>query len=358
MAYGKNILPIFNEKMDIDEFLEREIQAKKKEDEGEKKNAVDKPASTAIPKEDISKESGDIRHFFELWNRVSEAKFKWDNTLYTDTNKAAEKVNAQLNSVLEAMGREKSAVKRLIGKALSEIENKNYENATKLYAEISDMRNNFPEFLLEEKKELNREIFLLYEKLHDGIDLKFIEDFKASITKITKLIKDSISSFDSGDVEKAKALYEKALEEYKNLPNGFLQQKIELGNSLIRLYKDLSIQTQIKELQQQLSTTNVGYSYLGNDNKLMQLAEIIKNKNKANEGDYFSQSQTDISFKQEPVSDKTLLSQLITRKLERARINIQKELYPEAKRNIDAVLRVDPDNIDARQLLRRIPIQV
>lgn len=343
--------------MDIDEFLEREIQAKKKEGTGKKEDLAEKPAATATPKEDISKESGDIKHFFELWNKVSEAKFKWDNSLYTDINKAAENVNAQLTNVLEAMGREKGAIKRLIGKALTEIENKNYENATKLYAEISDMRNNFPEFLLEEKKELNREIFLLYEKLHDGIDLKFIEDFKASITKITGLIKDSVSSFDSGDMEKAKALYEKALEEYKNLPNGFLQQKMELGIGLIRLYKDLSIQTQIRELQQQLSTTNVGYSYLGNDNKIRQLAEIIKNKNKANEGDYFSQSPTAISFKQEPVSDKTLLPQLIARKLERARINMEKELYPEAKRNIDAVLRVDPDNIDARQLLRRIPIK-
>ena len=344
--------------MDIDEFLEREIQAKKKEGTGKKEDLAEKPAATATLKEDISKESGDIKHFFELWNKVSEAKFKWDNSLYTDINKAAENVNAQLTNVLEAMGREKSAIKRLIGKALTEIENKSYENATKLYAEISDMRNNFPEFLLEEKKELNREIFLLYEKLHDGIDLKFIENFKASITKITGLIKDSVSSFDSGDMEKAKALYEKALEEYKNLPNGFLQQKMELGIGLIRLYKDLSIQTQIKELQQQLSTTNVGYSYLGNDNKIRQLAEIIKNKNKASESDYFSQSQTDISFKEEPVSDKTLLPQLIARKLERARINMEKELYPEAKRNIDAVLRVDPDNIDARQLLRRIPIQV
>ena len=344
--------------MDIDEFLEREIQAKKKEGTGKKEDLAEKHAATATLKEDISKESGDIKHFFELWNKVSEAKFKWDNSLYTDINKAAENVNAQLTNVLEAMGREKSAIKRLIGKALTEIENKSYENATKLYAEISDMRNNFPEFLLEEKKELNREIFLLYEKLHDGIDLKFIENFKASITKITGLIKDSVSSFDSGDMEKAKALYEKALEEYKNLPNGFLQQKMELGIGLIRLYKDLSIQTQIKELQQQLSTTNVGYSYLGNDNKIRQLAEIIKNKNKASESDYFSQSQTDISFKEEPVSDKTLLPQLIARKLERARINMEKELYPEAKRNIDAVLRVDPDNIDARQLLRRIPIQV
>src|SRR3989338_1173647 len=266
--------------MDIDEFLEKEIQAKKKEGTGKKEDLAEKPAATATPKEDISKESDNIKHFFGLWNKVSEAKFKWDDSLYTDINKAAENVNAQLSNVLGAMGREKSAIKRLIGKALTEIENKNYENATKLYDEISDMRNNFPEFLLEDKKELNREIFFLYEKLHDGIDLKFIEDFKASITKITGLIKDSVSSFDSGDVEKAKALYEKALETYKNLPNGFLQQKMELGIGLIRLYKDLSIQTQIRELQQQLSRTNEGYRYLGNDNKIRQLAEIIKNKNK------------------------------------------------------------------------------
>ena len=69
-------------------------------------------------------------------------------------------------------------------------ENKKYDAATELYSEIGDMRSKIPEFMLEEKKELNSEIFSLYEKLHSNIDVKFIKDFKASLLEVDNLIND------------------------------------------------------------------------------------------------------------------------------------------------------------------------
>ena len=39
------------------------------------------------------------------------------------------------------------------------------------------------------------------------------------------------------------------------------------------------------------------------------------------------------------------------------KINLEKELYEDARKNLDAVLKVDPRNADARELLSKIPLR-
>tara|TARA_Y100000310_G_C20662957_1_gene805798 strand:+ start:185 stop:1156 length:972 start_codon:yes stop_codon:yes gene_type:complete len=322
--------------MDIDEFLETEINAEKKED------AEKKPVSTEIPGE----AKDNVKNFFELWKKIEDAKFKWDDKLYMELNETRDKLEKELGKTLLTIRRKKKEIKRLIGKSLNEIENKNYEAATKIYAEIRNMKNEFPDFLLEEKKEMNKEIFLLHEKLHNQIDSKFIKDFKESIAKVSTLIEDSFSNLNKMDVEKAKIIYEKALNTYRDLPDGFMQKKLELSAQLLKLYKDLSIQTRIKELKQLLSDEGS----ITADDRLKQLSRMAKDKR-------ISLSSKLESLGEQHIPDKSLLSSLIARKLERARINLEKELYTEAKRNIESVIKVDPRNAEAKRMLSKIPLK-
>ena len=117
--------------MDVDEFLDKEIQAEKKEDTEEK------PVAIEVTKED----KDTIKHYFELWSKISEEKFKWDSVLYAELNKSAEKVREKLDNLLPMVKREKDIIKQLIGKAFNDLERGKYESATRLYSEISDMRN-------------------------------------------------------------------------------------------------------------------------------------------------------------------------------------------------------------------------
>jgi len=336
--------------MDIDEFLDKEIQGEKKEDTGEADSqaSIEGPSASDATEESAEEtvvsqatETDAIKHYIQLWNKVSEVKFKWDSKLYDDLNKEGDKVKGELDRSLSTVEGQKKAIKRLIGKAISELENRNYEAATKLYSEISNMRNNLPAYFLEEKKELNREVFLLYEKLHDKIDSRFINDFKESIVKVHNFIKDSFSSLAMRDMEKAKIFYEKALGIYKDLPNGFLSEKMKLGDDMLKLYKDLSIQAQIKDLQQHLSKEAIS-----GDDKTGHLSEIIKKRN-------LERKKTE----NPGIHSKTLLPRLIARKFDRAKISLKKGLYSEAKRNIEAILKVDPENIEAKQMLSSIPAQ-
>jgi|TARA_B100001964_G_C14232330_1_gene600639 tetratricopeptide (TPR) repeat protein len=364
--------------MDIDEFLEREIQPK-----DTKQHPV-----TGSAKGEIDS----IKHYFELWDKVSDSKFKWDSGLYTELNKARNEVKAELDRLTSTTEKDKNAIKHLIVKAQSELKNKDHEAATHSYSEISDIQNKFPKFLLEEKKELNKEIFKLYEKLHDQIDSKFINDFRESIAKVQDIIREAFSNLERSDIKNAKNLYEKALEAYKDLADGFLTEKLELGNQLLSLYKELSIHTQIKDLQQQLDKrlirscqhTSIGgdkrllrsYQHTGTDS-LKHLSQIAKNnketkeristlsklsaisskKAEAHEKSSVFSKLSDISQKKR-IHSETLLPRLISRKLDRAKTSLKRGLYLEAKKNINAILKVDPDNLEAKQLLDEVPVEV
>lgn len=334
--------------MDIDEFLDKEIQVKKEEEE-------EKPALILTTNE----ENGAIKHYFELWNKVSDAKFKWDNNIYVELNKTTKKVKEELDETLSTVKRQKNIIKRLIARAIDELEKKNYEAATKLYSEISDIRNSFPDFLLEEKKAINKEIFQLYERLHDQIDSKFINDLNESLAKVDKLIRDSFSSIKIGKIEAAKDFYEKALETYKNLPNGFLAPKLELGRGLLELYKELSIHVQIKNLQQQLDKKTLeGHKFVDSGANLRLLSEIIKNKvEKSGQDSAFSDLKAISAEERHHIHNKALISKLVARKLDRARINLKKGLNLEAKKNINAILKVDPNNKEALEFLNSMPIE-
>src|SRR3990167_5211643 len=249
--------------MDIDEFLNKELQSEEGQEVKEKKPEVEEVSSA---------NKGNVKRFLELWGKISEAKFKWDEKIYKEVNDAGESVKKELESITLTVGRQKKAIKRLIGKALSEIENKSYDAAARLYSEISDMRDKIPEFMLEEKKDLNNEIFVLYEKLHNSIDAKFIKDLKASLLEVDSFINDSGSAMGTGDIEKSKALY-----------------------------KELSIRTQIYGLQEQLGIGSFSYA---NADRLRKLSEMVRGR----EGNYGKGSIDGAEINEQHVPSKALLS--------------------------------------------------
>ena len=349
--------------MDIDKFLDKEL--KEQIDTEVKAEFGDKLSPAQVPEQAPEltekgevKYEGSINQFFGLWDKISELKLKWDPNLYDELKGTAEKAKQELYKASINFERQKKDIKHLIGKALDEIDKKDYDSAKKHFDEVSGMLEKLPDFLMDQKKEIGREIFALSQKLHEGMDRKFTSDFWGSALKIENFLKDALLCFNAANLEKAKVLYEKALEEYKGLPKGFTQKKLELGSNLLKLYKELSIQMQINELQQQLSISGSSYKGIDGYERLKQISDITSAKNP------ILNATLPGNFKLAPAasmalsSDRALLNRLILRKLDRARVNLKKDLYAEAKRNLEAVLRVDPENKEAKKLLGSVPISV
>jgi len=339
--------------MDIDKFLDREIKE------------IGHFDVVHAPKND-KEEKGSIKLYSELWNKVSDAKFNWDSNLYTDLTNTGTRLKEEMETSFPELENKKKLIKQNITKALRELENKNHENATKLYSEISDMRSSLSDNHLEEKLNLNREIFQLYEKIHNQLESKFIINFKESISKIEDFLRNSFSNLEKGHIEEAKKEYLEALNTYKDLPNGFLSKKIELGNQFLALYKDLSINAQIKILEQQLdkksskSPGSIGnkdiYPQLS-DLKLQQFPEIVNNQAKSISNKAILSNLRAMSEDKHDISNKTIFSSLVSKKLDKTKINLKMGIHAEPKNNIESVLNLDPDNVKAKKMLSNIPIK-
>lgn len=305
--------------MDIDEFLDNELRAGKesakkndtgaingKETAAEANNTINSisPEDTITKADNIAitgndsakKEAADILSdidssiekddfnsaenlYLQSWNKLSEENFSWNDSLYSSLNAAGNKIRDRVGKLSLALEKKKNTIKGIIKKANREIENKNHEAALKIYSEITEMRNALPDFLLEEKKEINDSIFQLYAKLHDQIDSKFINDFKAQIETVDELARNSFSSLKSGNMENARNFYKKAVEIYKSLPHGFLPQKIALGDFLLGIYKDLSIYLEIEKLQKKLGNGTLPNNHkFASDEKLKYLYRELHGK--------------------------------------------------------------------------------
>lgn len=342
-------MDILTIKMDIDDFLDKEASTEQKEEIGEEAPPF-KYIKKEIPAEaDAGAEEGFSsleKRYLSLWSSVSKEKFLWNNELYKEISRLGNELGKTMEQLSLNIYSKKSMIKQLINRANKELENKNHEAALNLYSKLVDIRNKIPDVFIEEKKEVNSGIFRIYETLHELVDEKFINNFKDSIIRVDTLIRNSFLSIENGAIEPAEKFYEEALEMYKNLPNGLLLQRIKLGNSLLALYKELSIHTQIKILQGQLNhgKTNRAYKHPGeHGNQLERLSEITEH-NRKKQGSKIPHNHSE-----------NLLSKLIKRKLERAGINLQKGFYVDAKKNAESVLKLDPNNNHAKKILAKMP---
>jgi hypothetical protein len=333
--------------MDIEEFLDKEMQIETKE----------KLADDAVAIQLADEEKGDIDHYSELWSRISRLNYKWDDTLYTQLGKLGVEIRQKLAKLLAAVDSDKKTIRQLIQKASIEIDSNNFESATKLYSEIVDMRNNFPDFFIEDKRQLNTEIVRLYEKLHDRIDSKFVSDFNESVARIDSLTRDSFSNLKQGGVDAAKRLYLEAISSFNSLPKGFMSQKIAMGDKLLELYKYLSVQMEIASLQKILSAQNIDMNtYSASNTKLKELSSLINTKVEGPKPTTVLSSPPVPPVPQKQGFDTTAFSnRIIARKLDRAKENLRAGLYLQAKKDIQSVLTLDPDNAEAKQMAGSIP---
>jgi len=349
--------------MDIDEFLDKEMPAKREGDKEVFATQASAEFSGAEPSDSLNAgKTGSLealeKTYLEMWDRISKDKFCWSSSLYADITQAGDEIKKMLSIMSPRMNNEKMSINRIIGSAKNALERKNYGEALKLYSEIISRRDNMPTAFFEEKRELNKEILPFYAKLAEQIDMKFAKDFNDSAAKAGSLVRDSFSSIEKNDIANAKDFYEKALEIYQSFPQGFLMQEIELGNRLIALYKELSMPMQIGDLQHQLSyeRANGSYKHAAADESIKHLSELRGYKKEMHTGLKKQAAISDLRHISEGNSSKILLDRMISRRLERANASMSEGLYPDARKNIESVLRLDPQNKDARSMLRKMPV--
>jgi len=368
--------------MDVDEFLDREIK-ELAEDTGNKAKTEIKSLELEHPditdeiqkyfnKDDYSNkiklalEKKDFnsaeRLFYEFWEKLGE-NVEWDPKIHDNLTKIGNEIKNALNNLDSEVSKKKSLSSNLISMAKENILHGNYKAALSQYSELMELHNEMPSFLFEEKRTMHNEILKLYMELKEKIDFVFLNKFNASLNQIRQLVESVKLGLKNMDLDNSKKTYLEMLKIYTNLPAGFLYEKISIANEILELYKEISISLEIKNLEGQLTFEKIAEK----TSPFMPTIPEIKAPAHKKEIEKLREMslQKKIRLKRPRIREKSgivaraakgkeLKKMLIKRRLERAKLKIDKGLHDEAKKEFESVLRLDSNNAEAKKMLSNV----
>lgn len=248
--------------MDIDEFLDRELQSGM---DTEKLSEPPKQAKEIDFGAEISTLTANIRTylkekqfdlvektFITLWNNVGTRKFVWDKKLHDELLSISFELSNEFGPVFQDFKSQSQIIRQMIGNARVMIQGNKHKDAMKMYAEIYTMVRGLPNILFEEKRALEIEVLRLYRDIHNTIGTSTVNKVKLLEKEVLQRLARIKPILLSGNIESASNMYLEALKLYNQIPFGFLQKKLRLGKDLLHTYKSLSIQLEINQLRDQL----------------------------------------------------------------------------------------------------------
>ena len=336
--------------MDIDEFLDRELS-----DLGLQTDITEKTGQAGLPgfeeqlelsplfeniKANLGKgnlEQAELS-YVQLWRILIEQKLKWNNELYDQLSILSRQFSIALNNAYNELKRKADRIYELISRARASLKEGKNELPFKIYAEIQEINNSIPNVFFEEKKVISEQIMDFYKELNNVTDNELVKRVASIIQEIYKLIDKINSSIRSNDTVNAIVNYNKCLELYNQVPEGFLRYKNSIGMRLLEIYKSLRISTEISILQNQLSRQVP-----------QPVSQQIPQERRPALLQRFGPTQTGAA--QTSASTKTML---LNAKKERAKKNIEKGFYNEASKDIQDALQLEPTDAEAKAIHAKI----
>lgn len=248
--------------MDIDEFLDRELQSgmdtEKLSEPSKKPKEIDFGAEistlTANIRTYLKEKQFDLveKTFISLWNSLGTRKFVWDKKLHDELLSISFELSNEFGPVFQDFKSQSQVIRQMIGNARVLIQGNKHKDAMKVYSEVYSMVEGLPNILFAEKRALEIEVLRLYRDIHNTIGTSTVNKVQLLDKDITQRLARIRPILLSGNIDSASSMYLEALKLYNQIPFGFLQEKLRLGKDLLHMYKSLSIQLEINRLRGQL----------------------------------------------------------------------------------------------------------
>ena len=334
--------------MDIDEFLDRELS-----DLGSPTDSTGKDSAMEFPgfKQDFESSplfenirahlsKGDLEQaeqsYVQLWHVLIQQKLKWNKEMYEQLSVLSRQFSSALNYSYNEVKKKAEQIYNLISRAKSAIREGRKDMPFKIYSEIEEINNSIPNVFFEEKKIIGEQIMDFYKELRSTTDNELIKRVNALANEISQIMDRVNNAIRSNDMTNSIVNYNKCVELYSQIPEGFLRQKNSIGMRLLDIYKTLSIYTEISNLQRQLSQAPI--------QDKPQSERQIRQQVQSNPPSRINTSQFSLQQK----------SMLLSAKKERAKKNIEKGFYNEASKDIQEALQLEPDDAEAKAINAKI----
>ena len=317
--------------MDIEEFLDRELsdlglQTDKTEEQislPEFKEQVEPSPLVEGIKANISKGNLELAEqaYAQLWHILIQQKLKWNKELYEQLSILSKQFISALSQAYNEVKRKSEHINELISRARAALREGRKEVPFKLYSEIEGIYNSIQDVFFEEKKIVEEQIMDFYKELKNTTDNELVKRVSALIQEINQLIDKINLAIRANDMINATVNYNKCIELYSQVPEGFLRHRNSIGIRLLDIYKSISIYNEISNLQRQLSQQTT--------------QQIIP-----------QQTMGSLSHPQK--------SMLLHTRKERAKRNIEKGFYNEASKDIEEALQIEPNDAEAKAIHAKI----
>ncbi|MBI2660199.1 hypothetical protein HYX07_03495 [Candidatus Woesearchaeota archaeon] len=311
--------------MDIDEFLDRELSDLDLETGKTEKNEPlaefqdESPLAENI-RADLSK--GNIEQaeqaYMQLWHILSQQKLKWNKELYDQLTQLGRQFAGMLNQAYADAKSKSGHITELISRARAALQQGKKEAPFKLYSEMQEIFNSIPSAFFDERRIIEAQISDFYRELKGTTDNELLKRVYSLIAEISQLIDKINLAIRSNDIINATVNYNKCIELYNQVPEGFLRHKNSLGMRLLEIYRSLSISNEISNLQRQLV-----------------------------QQPQFQQPEIQVQGQaQAPMNAGA--------RKERAKKNMEKGFFNEAFKDIQEALKIEPNDAEAKALQAKI----
>jgi flagellar motor component MotA len=150
---------------------------------------------------------------------------------------------------LEKLETRTKEIKSLISAMKGHIGRGEFEEAKNTYVQVKELHNQLPKGFLHEETELQNEIVNTYEDYLEKARNKETSGFDSTLVSITELIEESEKNLKKGNDGNVSRAYNEAMKQYKTLPTGFLNQRKEVRERLLKIYRYLLSKTNLPNLE-------------------------------------------------------------------------------------------------------------
>ncbi|MBI2646866.1 hypothetical protein HYW99_00125 [Candidatus Woesearchaeota archaeon] len=190
--------------------------------------------------------------YIQLWNIFLKQKLKWDKSLYEQLANLSKQFSFVISHSHEDVKTKVNQIYELMNKARTALKEGKKDLPFKLYSEIQKISQSIPSIFFDEKRIIQEQITDFYKELKSTIDKELMNRVSALIQELNRLIDKINNLISSNDMQSASLNYNKCIELYQQIPEGFLRYKNPLGIRILEIYKSLSIYVEISNLQRQL----------------------------------------------------------------------------------------------------------
>ena len=340
--------------MDIEDFLEKEVsdlgvstdkttlesndEFLGAKDDFEQLSLFDRARKSLAKGDLVSTE----QMYNQMWIAILEQKFKWNKQLYDQIGMLNRLLMTSISSTSMEMKKKMENLNLLLIKARNTLKEGKIEAAFKITPQIQEIFNSIPGVFFEEKRAMQEQINDFNRELRMVTDGQLIRKVASSLQEIFELINKVAVAINSNSMQEAMFSYNKCVELFKQIPEGFVKHKNIAALRLLDIYKAVSIYNEILDLERQLGQPPI---------MSRQVQQAMQNTSRQQEA-----VKTSVSLR-EPIRQKTDYEgkeALLKAKNESAKIKIQKGMYDEASKDIEEVIKMNPSDAEAMALRAKI----